>query len=430
MTKIVSLFKKILLGFLLPLVLLFLSTYPQSPFLFAIFQYYPAIFLFLVLVVSMVFLNGSSYFKINFHSLYLLTLLFIQLLCFLINKNITILREAALTVFCYFIFVQLSSKKAFYILTKYIQNLGIILGVSICVYACVEFSLINKENWKSISTKIGIENPFFIRQDYGEFEWFLVYNFLVVPYDVSKSFQRATLIFLEPSSLAFYCLSPFLILRVLKKSKNNKIFQSIYFLSFIFAWSIWAFLSLFVGFLGTVLTKITKSFKKFLFLIFLSISIALLSGFHFNDQNIIYKFIPTDKKAQIENSLNEQKYFYLQDDKISLFGLSAEKVSFLSSYGFETIYYRYGLLGFTFYILSLALFIQNGFKEIKKCSYEIPKLKAIFFGLLATCFFSLKANEIFLFQPFLLIWLLYWLKETNGIKQLPGHKAWNPSPSL
>lgn len=335
------------------------------------------------------------------YKLYYLALMSFVLLSYFHTENSTALRDF-LILFVLFSVSSLYSGREFYLIYRwYVVFLAFLLFLAMLLLFLLELGGIDRFYWMPDKVDLQETNPFYSRSNRFDFEWSLVFGFLVYAYNDFSSFQRLTLIFLEPTNLAFFSLVPLLISLIDKKTAFRPFIITVFSASFFFAISIYGYASVLfgaiVGLCGIVFFKNRKTYfillAAFLFLFF------FLLFFETQFFSLLFSFLE-NKSGQIEAKINSGGFFNnLSID--NLFGIrDIEELTNQSSYGSEVMVYRYGIIGATFYAFSFFWFVFLACKWLFEKTVPRNWRFFSFLAIFSSALFTLKSpNSLIFIQP-------------------------------
>ena len=409
-------FGLILLAFILLLVL----TYPYAPILFEFFlidnQYSYFTYIIISFFIILLYKKDGYKEKINISSKEIAFygyLMFGLGLSYFFTGNSTAIRDLLLLFFIIFLVKLLSGKNYVAVIRLYIFIITFLLLISWIVISLYFMGIIDRLNWQIDNIYLSENNPFIVRALYMDFEWSLLLNLIVLPFNPDVSYQRVTLIFLEPSCLAEITF-PLIFIAILdKKIPYRKILIGTLLISFLSAYSGWGLVVMLSSIILALFCVIFFKSPLKLFIFISSLFIIIISGYVNDLIKLLLVFLPNDKLTEFENKaeIGFINYSYLFGNYFGL--VDMDELKKMSSYGAEIVFYRYGIFGFIAYgisFLSLIIFSSRAATNWKsKFSVKVFSFIAIF----GTTLMSLKNPSIILAMPLL---VYYYIKNEEVLK--------------
>lgn len=398
------------------LVLVLVITYPYSPFLFELFLVDTRISYILYVLFSIALIINQS--NKNFGNLIIpekilyTYLFFVLIFSYAITYNPTTIRDILLLFLSLTIIIKLDSNKFIALIRFYTLLMMLLLSLSWIIYILHIFNIIDRHDWLIQNIFISENNPFILRDLRRDFEWSLLLNFTVLPFNPDFFYQRVTLIFLEPGNLSEFVF-PLLMLSLLDKAFPHRGYAIFLFLiSFVAAFSGWGYLVLITSiiFAGVGIICFKSANKLFLFIVL--IFVAFSSNLMDSVRRYILSLLPYNKLGEYESRL-EAGFFDLSNLlRSNYFGLeSLDELNEVSSYGVEVIFYRYGLFGAAAFLASIILLIYFSCKVItghkKDHSYRFYG----FIGIFGTTLISFKSSSLLLIMPLFLSYYIFYINK-------------------
>ena len=392
------------IAFILALVL----TYPYSPILFEFFiidthYSYAAYIVFSLFIIFLYKKDGyTEKISINIKEMAFYVCLMLGLsLSYSITGNNTALRDLLLLLFIICLVKILSSKNYIAVIRLYILIITFLLLISWIIILLYYIGFIDRLNWQIDNIYISENNPFVVRALYMDFEWSLLFNYAVLPFNPAVNYQRMTLIFLEPSGLADITF-PLIFLVILdKKMPYRKILIAILLTSFLSAYSGWGLAVIFSSFVLGLFSVIffRSTLKLFIFISFLFI--IIISDYVTDLIKFLLVLLPNDKLTEFENKaeIGFINYSYLFGNYFGL--VDIDELNKISAYGAEIVFYRYGIFGFVAYLLSFLTFIILSSKAASNWRNKFSIRIYSFIAIFGTTLMSLKTPSLLLVMPLL-----------------------------
>jgi len=201
-------------------------TYPYSPILY---EFY-------------LFNTAYSYFIYTLVSILLIFFIAILAISYIVTANKTPIRDILFLTFILSLVNILSKEEYINLVNNYIFIISFMLLVAWIVHIFNFIGIIDRLNWQLKDVFISSTNPFVERYGREDFEWSLLLNYAVLAFNPDVKYQRATLIFLEPSNLAQITF-PLLFIVLLNKKNSLQIHITFYFVNLIFCGIVWMGLS-------------------------------------------------------------------------------------------------------------------------------------------------------------------------------------------
>ncbi len=397
-------FRLMAIAFILVLVL----TYPYAPILFEFFiinhRYSYSIYIIISILFIILYKKKLGVDRINGNVIEIALYGYLTLglsLSFFITRNATALRDLLLLLFIIFLIKVMPRKDYIVVLRSYIFIISILLLLSWIVILLFWFGLIDRLNWQIDNIYISKDNPFITRALRMDFDWSLLFNYVVFAFNPAVNFQRMTLIFLEPSDLATFTFPLIFMVILDKEIPRRKMLIGILLTSFLFAYSGWGLVVIFSSFiLGIFSVVFFKSPYKLFFFICLLFSL-IISDYATPFIKFLLALLPNNKLTEFENKVEIGfiNYSYLFDNYFGL--VNIEELNQISSYGAEVVLYRYGIFGFFAYGI---FFLYLIYLSARTATNWRNKFTVKFYGFIAifgTTLMSLKTPSLLLVMPLL-----------------------------
>ena len=403
--------------FLLALSFLYIINYPYSPVLYNLYPYgaYYGFPFFTILIFFISLLKNKFVISFKFKEFIFINILFIFLitLSFLKTGNLTALRDILILISFLSISITFDLPSIYKLINKYGRILGIFLIFSIVVYFLMQIGVFNYINWDVEKLNLNQNSPIMIRNyNANDFDWYYVFGILVYPFTDSNTFQRLTLIFLEPTQLSYFLIPIFSIIYEDNFIKNKIFYISLFFLSICLALALSAHLSLFFGLtvllLNQFLDKITNNtFTKKLFLytyLLTSIIFIISALFNFPELtgSIIGLFSP-EKKDQYEYLFQISS---LVNDSINL-SLFGENLSDLfeapKTVGILIALFRYGYISIVLILITAFYTIRFSINILFDQYVPLITRNILSLSIISSFLLSFKSTNILFIQPLILI---------------------------
>jgi hypothetical protein len=400
--------------FIISISFLLITTYPYSPILYELFILNTQIAYIIYILIAIILIYNIT--KKNtfrkqvsqekFLYIYIFTIL---LFSYLITNNNTALRDIYSLILILFIIIKTNKYQYLCIIRNYILILITLLTIAWLIKLLYLFNFINRLDWLLENIYISDGNPFVLRALNAEFEWSLLLNFTVLPFYSDYIYQRATLIFLEPTDLSA-AVYPIIFLSIMDRDMPlRKFVIFLATISFIAAFSQWGYIvfiiSTLLGILGLIFFKSIKFFLAFLTLLFLIIT------FNIADELIIYilALLAYNKLGEYETRL-EHGFLNFQFLFTNYFGMPANELEQISSYGSEVIMYRYGLAGFIAFGMSIIFLIFYASRILLSRNNDHSFRLFGFIAIFGSVLIALKFPSILLLMPLTVSYYIYYIR--------------------
>ena len=402
--------------FLLALAFLYLTHYPYSPVLYnlspfgSIFGF--TIFPFLILLISL--FKNKFLISFKFQEFNIINILFIFLiaLSFLNTGNETALRDILILIAFLSISLTFDLKSIYQLINKYGRILGIFLIFSMIVFFLVKIGIFNYINWNVEKININENSPIMQRYNSAfDFDWHFVLGLLVYAVDFSNlnTFQRLTLIYLEPTYLSYFSIPLISIIYEDKFIKNKVFYISLFFLSICLAYALSAYLAVFSGLTVLLLNKflsgITKNnFIKKLFLyiyLYTFIVLILVAPNLFPELTGFIVGLFSDEKREQYEFIFQFKYAVEDSINLSFFGENYSEETLVV--GFLNGIYRYGYIGLLLFMINTFYMIRFSINILLDQYIPLIQRNMLSLSIISCFLLSFKLTNILFIQPFILI---------------------------
>ena len=385
---------------LLGLTLLIITTYPGSPFFYqflvgnAAYAYLACLILFLVLSVA--FKNSKIAFP---RSISVTPFLVLQLLAgmslsltLITTRSTTAVRDLA-TFVAIWIFLFLVRNRALReVLTSQYLLVASLVCFSITAYLLYFAFPEMRIDWLVTELSIDHENPIIKRQDYGDFEYSLLFYHSTLLYDQNSGNILAGSFFAEPTWVFVFCLGP-LFYCIFNESFKGRYFAVTVLATYmLFTFTVFAVLVIVVA---VILALAGFYLKPSVHAVAVSSFLCVLLIFSQGGSlflNIV-ELLPESKGSQLDYYFGPEQVAALASGS-SIFGLA--DVPEGPSWGAAILIFRYGYFGFFIYLSLIVFYILESFRLLVTANTTPSRRIFAFMALFCSTMMSLKTPNFLL----------------------------------